>query len=107
MPTVRASGVELYYEDTGRGTPIVWSHEFGGDLRSWEPQVRHFARRHRVVTYNHRGYPPSEVPKAAADLAVTKVMSRPAGRTLPGNGTVKKFEIPARPSGAPVWIFSL
>lgn len=67
MPTVRASGVELYYEDTGRGTPIVWSHEFGGDLRSWEPQVRHFARRHRVVTYNHRGYPPSEVPKAAAD----------------------------------------
>jgi pimeloyl-ACP methyl ester carboxylesterase len=69
MPTVRVNGLELFYEDTGRGTAIVWSHEFGGDYRSWEPQVRHFARRHRVVTYNHRGYPPSEVPKAAADYA--------------------------------------
>lgn len=66
MPTARVNGIELYYEDTGRGTPLVWSHEFGGDHRSWAPQVRHFARRHRVITYNHRGYPPSEVPKAAA-----------------------------------------
>lgn len=69
MPTARVNGVDLYYEDTGQGTPLVWSHEFGGDHRSWAPQVRHFARRHRVVTYNHRGYPPSEVPKAAGDYS--------------------------------------
>ena len=66
MPTARVNGVELYYEDTGQGVPLVWSHEFGGDYRSWEPQVRHFARRYRVITYNHRGYPPSSVPKDAA-----------------------------------------
>jgi pimeloyl-ACP methyl ester carboxylesterase len=69
MPTARVNGVELYYEDTGQGTPVVWSHEFGGDHRSWAPQVRHFARRHRVITYNHRGYPPSDVPNAAGDYA--------------------------------------
>jgi len=69
MPTARVNGVELCYEATGRGVPLVWSHEFGGDFRSWEPQVRYFARRHRVVTYNHRGYPPSEVPKAACDYS--------------------------------------
>ena len=69
MPTARVNGIELYYEDTGRGTPLVWSHEFGGDHRSWAPQVRHFARRHRVITYNHRGYPPSEVPKAASEYS--------------------------------------
>ena len=63
MPTARVNGIDLYYEDTGQGFPLVWSHEFGGDHRSWEPQVRYFARRYRVITYNHRGYPPSEVPK--------------------------------------------
>ena len=69
MPIAKLSGVEIYYEETGEGFPLVWSHEFGGDYRSWEPQVRYFARRYRVVTYNHRGYPPSGVPKAAADYS--------------------------------------
>ena len=65
MPIARLGDVELYYEETGAGVPLVWSHEFGGDFRSWEPQVRHFSRRYRVVTYNHRGYAPSSVPKGA------------------------------------------
>ena len=55
-------GVRLYYEDTGAGTPIVFAHEFAGDHRSWEPQVRHFSRRYRCITFNARGYPPSDVP---------------------------------------------
>ncbi|MEQ1880673.1 MAG: alpha/beta hydrolase [Burkholderiales bacterium] len=63
MPTLTTDdGVKLYYEETGTGTPIVFVHEFAGDYRTWEPQVRHFSRRHRCVTYNARGYPPSEVP---------------------------------------------
>jgi pimeloyl-ACP methyl ester carboxylesterase len=55
-------GVELHYEETGSGIPIVFVHEFAGDHRSWEPQVRWFARRYRCITYDARGYPPSEVP---------------------------------------------
>src|SRR5438270_12993188 len=55
-------GVKLYYEETGSGPPIVFVHEFAGDCRSWEQQVRYFARRYRCITYNARGYPPSEVP---------------------------------------------
>ncbi|NIO40087.1 MAG: alpha/beta fold hydrolase, partial [Burkholderiales bacterium] len=57
-------GVKLFYEDTGTGTPIVFAHEFAGDFRSWEPQVRHFSRRYRCIAYNARGYPPSDVPPA-------------------------------------------
>lgn len=56
-------GVRLHYEESGAGTPIVFVHEFGGDQRSWEPQVRHFSRRYRCIAYNARGYPPSEVPE--------------------------------------------
>jgi len=56
-------GVKLYYEITGSGYPLLFSHEFAGDYRSWEPQVRYFARRYQVITYNARGYPPSDVPE--------------------------------------------
>jgi pimeloyl-ACP methyl ester carboxylesterase len=62
---VTDDGVRLYYEEAGSGTSIVFVHEFGGDHRSWEPQLRHFARRHRCVTFAARGYPPSEVPDSA------------------------------------------
>ena len=64
MPTLTTDdGVRLYYEEAGAGTPIVFVHEFAGDHRSWEPQVRHFSRRYRCITYGARGYPPSDVPQ--------------------------------------------
>jgi len=56
-------GVKLYYEEAGAGTPVVFVHEFAGDHRSWEPQLRHFSRRYRCIAYDARGYPPSEVPE--------------------------------------------
>ena len=31
-------GTRLYYESTGSGYPLLFSHEFAGDYRSWEPQ---------------------------------------------------------------------
>lgn len=63
MPYVTTDdGVRLYYEEAGRGIPIIFVHEFAGDLRSYEPQLRHFSRQYRCIAYNARGYPPSDVP---------------------------------------------
>ncbi|HEX7813284.1 MAG TPA: alpha/beta hydrolase [Burkholderiales bacterium] len=63
MPNLKTDdGVNLYYEECGSGTPIVFVHEFAGDWRTWEPQLRHFSRRYRCIAYNARGYPPSAVP---------------------------------------------
>ena len=74
MPSFSADGVNIYYEVAGRGFPLVWSHEFAGNHESWEPQVRYFARRYRVITYAARGYPPTDIPNDPAaysqDLAV-------------------------------------
>ncbi len=64
MPYAEAKNARLYYEETGKGTPIVFVHEFSGDLRSWESQLRHFSRRHRCIAFNARGYPPSDVPRS-------------------------------------------
>jgi pimeloyl-ACP methyl ester carboxylesterase len=59
---VADDGVRLYYEETGAGVPVIFIHEFAGDYRSWEPQVRSLSRRFRCITFNARGYPPSDVP---------------------------------------------
>jgi len=64
MPALTTDdGVKLHYEEAGSGTPIVFVHEFAGDARSWEPQLRHFSRRYRTIAYNARGYAPSDVPE--------------------------------------------
>jgi pimeloyl-ACP methyl ester carboxylesterase len=55
-------GVRLHVEEAGTGMPVLFIHEFAGDHRSWEPQMRALAHRYRCVTYGARGYPPSEVP---------------------------------------------
>jgi len=56
-------GVKLYYEESGSGRTLVFVHEYAGDHRSWEPQMRYFARFYRCVAFNARGYPPSDVPE--------------------------------------------
>jgi pimeloyl-ACP methyl ester carboxylesterase len=56
-------GVRLYYEEAGTGQTVIFVHEFAGDMRSWEPQMRHFGRTYRCIAYNARGYPPSDVPE--------------------------------------------
>ncbi len=61
--------VQLYYEETGSGAPIIFVHEFAGDLRSWEPQMRHFGQRWRAIAFNARGYPLSDVPESAAQYS--------------------------------------
>jgi pimeloyl-ACP methyl ester carboxylesterase len=62
MPNAPSEGAHIYYEETGKGTPILFIHEFAGDYRSWEDQVRHFGRGWRCITWSARGYPGSDTP---------------------------------------------
>ncbi|OZB03341.1 MAG: alpha/beta hydrolase, partial [Rhizobiales bacterium 39-66-18] len=48
-------GVRLQYEETGTGRLVIFVHEFAGDIRSWEPQMRHFGQRYRCVAFAARG----------------------------------------------------
>src|SRR6267143_891687 len=66
MPSVRVDdGVNIHYEESGQGLPLVFVHEFAGDHRSWHLQMRFFSRRYRAIAFNARGYPPSDVPDDA------------------------------------------
>jgi pimeloyl-ACP methyl ester carboxylesterase len=78
MPYAQAEGARLHYEETGKGHPVVFVHEYGSDHREWEQQVRFFSREYRCITFDARGYTPSEVPNdprlygqefAASDIA--------------------------------------
>lgn len=62
VPQAFVNGVQVYYEATGSGFPLVWCHELASDCRSWNKQVRFFSRRYNVIAYNAKGYPPSDVP---------------------------------------------
>jgi len=75
VPRATASdGVGLHWEESGSGTPILFVHEFAGDHRSWAPQVRHFAKSHRCITYAARGYPPSDVPRDVSSYSQARAM---------------------------------
>ena len=56
-------GVRLYFEETGSGHPLILAHEFAGDLRSFERQIRHFGKHYHAIAFNARGFPPSDVPE--------------------------------------------
>src|SRR5476651_2264731 len=80
MPhTPARDGTRLYYEEAGQGSAVIFVHEYAGDFRTWEPQMRHFSRMHRCVTYSQRGYPPADVPEQAArygqDIARDEVIA--------------------------------
>jgi pimeloyl-ACP methyl ester carboxylesterase len=62
MPLLAVNGINLAYEEWGEGTPLVFAHEFAGSIEAWKPQARRLARYYRVIAYNARGYPPSDVP---------------------------------------------
>jgi 3-oxoadipate enol-lactonase len=75
MPYATTSDhVRLYYEEVGRGTPILFVHEFASDHRGWEPQLREFGKRYRCIAYSARGYTPSDVPSDPAAYSFLHVM---------------------------------
>jgi len=67
-------GVKLYFEEAGSGQALVFVHEFAGDWRSWEPQMRFFSRYFRCITYSARGYLPSDVPSDPASYSQARAV---------------------------------
>lgn len=64
MPTIRANGIAIYYEDTGGdGDPVVLIHGHSVDLRMWTAQTRALVEAgYRVISYDVRGHGRSAAP---------------------------------------------
>ncbi len=78
MPQAQAAdGVKLYYEVQGNGPPIIFVHELAGTCRSFDVQVAALKPQYRCITFNARGYPPSDVPSSvesySQDIAASDI----------------------------------
>jgi 3-oxoadipate enol-lactonase len=62
VPTLRIHDIEMYYEIHGEGEPLLLIHGLGSSTRNWEAQVRYFAPRYQVITYDMRGHGRSSKP---------------------------------------------
>jgi non-heme chloroperoxidase len=60
--------IQIYYEDHGKGQPVVLIHGYPLDGHSWERQTRVLlAAGYRVITYDRRGFGRSSQPATGYD----------------------------------------
>jgi 3-oxoadipate enol-lactonase len=70
MPYAQLRDIQLYYEETGRGQPLLFLHGLGSSGRDWELQVDAFSNRYRVITADMRGHGRSDKPHQAYSVAM-------------------------------------
>jgi len=63
MPTAKLkNGIEIHYEEQGKGDPLLLIMGTGADHRFWAAQVPAYAERYRTIVYDSRGVGQSTVP---------------------------------------------
>lgn len=62
---VRANGVNLYYEERGKGEPLLLLHAGSLTAEMWQPYLAAFAEHYRVITPDLRGHGRSDRPSGA------------------------------------------
>lgn len=60
---VKANDIELYFEESGEGDPIIFVHGWMEDYSMWSSQIEYFSREHRVIAYDQRGHGRSDKPE--------------------------------------------
>jgi 3-oxoadipate enol-lactonase len=63
MPYILVNNVQLYYEEEGSGTPLIFLHGLGGNLRMFRSEMEYFKRFFRVIALDSRGHGRSEKPQ--------------------------------------------
>lgn len=76
MPKMKVNNINMYYEITGDGDPLVFIHGLGSSTRDWEEQIPVFSKDYKCITLDMRGHgntdKPNEqykIPQFAADVA--------------------------------------
>lgn len=62
MPYAWTQGFQTYYEEHGKGFPVVLVHGHTFNATIWDDQVGPLAERYRVIAYELRGHGRSEAP---------------------------------------------
>ncbi|HBK71410.1 MAG TPA: hypothetical protein DDZ39_07130 [Flavobacteriaceae bacterium] len=52
---VEINGTKIYYEEYGKGEPLLLIHGNGGDIKSMGNQIDYFKSKYRVIITDNRG----------------------------------------------------
>jgi pimeloyl-ACP methyl ester carboxylesterase len=63
MPFVGHQGIQIHYEVSGSGDPLLLLHGLGGSTEDWALQVAAFASHYQVITLDVRGHGRSAKPR--------------------------------------------
>ena len=62
MPIAKINGINLYYEDYGKGDPLVLIAGFSVDHSVWQPVIDLLSHCYRVIVFDNRGVGQSDTP---------------------------------------------
>ena len=69
VPTVRANGIDLYYERLGRGAPLLWLNGSGSTIAQIAPLLTPYSDHFEVLIHDQRGLGRTEVPAGPYTMA--------------------------------------
>jgi len=55
MSYVLVNGIDLYYEEYGKGSPLMLVAGLASDSQSWQPIVEKLSRHYRIIIFDNRG----------------------------------------------------
>jgi len=62
MPKLHTRDIDIHYEITGEGEPLLFIHGLGASMQSWQMQVPVFSTYYKVITFDLRGHGRSDKP---------------------------------------------
>ena len=69
MPIIDTGQLRLFYEEQGKGSPLVFLHGFTLDRRMWRRQFDYFSPTYRCIAYDSRGHGKSDCPESGYSRA--------------------------------------
>lgn len=70
MPKKKVNDINLYFEITGEGEPLLLIHGLGSSTRDWEEQVPFFSDKYQVITIDLRGHGKTDKPKGPYSISM-------------------------------------
>ncbi len=82
MPFVTVGGATLHYYDMGSGKPIVFVHGNGSSLKMYESEIKFYATRNRVISFDLPGHGKSPDEKVVGNLSYWEYCGQVLGKAL-------------------------
>src|SRR3972149_10549148 len=70
MPKANVDDIQIYYEEHGRGEPLLLIMGLGASTLSWSEQIPTFGREFRVIAFDNRGAGRSDKPALRYNIAL-------------------------------------